>query len=83
VTRVDVRVSLRSEIYQVTGPVERFAGQIASQGYVVGEPAPNRSPSTTQAYYVYQLARLASTSLSLPIPSHTTPKVSPSVSLHA
>ncbi|CAA7266483.1 unnamed protein product [Cyclocybe aegerita] len=24
-----------SEIYQVTGPVERFAGQIASQGYVV------------------------------------------------
>ena len=27
----------RSEIYQVTGPVERFAGQIASQGYVVGE----------------------------------------------
>ncbi|PPR06887.1 hypothetical protein CVT24_011577 [Panaeolus cyanescens] len=26
-----------SEIYQVTGPVERFAGQIASQGYVVGK----------------------------------------------
>ncbi|KAK1236184.1 hypothetical protein PQX77_000560 [Marasmius sp. AFHP31] len=26
-----------SEIYQVTGPVERFASQIASQGYVVGE----------------------------------------------
>jgi carboxymethylenebutenolidase len=26
-----------SEIYQVTGPVERFAGQIASHGYVVGE----------------------------------------------
>ena len=25
-----------SEIYQVTGPVERFAGQIASHGYVVG-----------------------------------------------
>jgi hypothetical protein len=25
-----------SEIYQVTGPVERFAGQIASQGFVVG-----------------------------------------------
>jgi len=25
-----------SEIYQVTGPVERFAGQIASQGYIVG-----------------------------------------------
>ncbi|RPD82601.1 dienelactone hydrolase [Lentinus tigrinus ALCF2SS1-7] len=24
-----------SEIYQVTGPVERFAGQIASQGYVI------------------------------------------------
>ncbi|KAG9125621.1 hypothetical protein FRC07_006835 [Ceratobasidium sp. 392] len=24
-----------SEIYQVTGPVERFAGQIASQGYVL------------------------------------------------
>ena len=31
-----------SEIYQVTGPVERFAGQIASHGYVVGElPAPS------------------------------------------
>jgi carboxymethylenebutenolidase len=27
---------LSSEIYQVTGPVERFAGQIASHGYVVG-----------------------------------------------
>jgi hypothetical protein len=26
-----------SEIYQVTGPVERFAGQIASHGFVVGE----------------------------------------------
>jgi hypothetical protein len=29
-------ISQFSEIYQVTGPVERFAGQIASQGYVVG-----------------------------------------------
>ena len=29
--------ALFSEIYQVTGPVERFAGQIASQGYVVGQ----------------------------------------------
>ncbi|PBK77272.1 dienelactone hydrolase [Armillaria solidipes] len=28
-----------SEIYQVTGPVERFAGQIASQGYVVACPS--------------------------------------------
>lgn len=28
-----------SEIYQVTGPVERFAGQIASQGYVVAIPS--------------------------------------------
>lgn len=28
-----------SEIYQVTGPVERFAGQIASQGYVVVCPS--------------------------------------------
>jgi len=27
-----------SEIYQVTGPVKRFAGQIASQGYVVAVP---------------------------------------------
>lgn len=36
---VEVRESFElyfSEIYQVTGPVERFAGQIASQGYVVG-----------------------------------------------
>lgn len=31
-------ISLNSEIYQVTGPVERFAGQIASQGFVVGTP---------------------------------------------
>lgn len=30
-------ISCISEIYQVTGPVERFAGQIASHGYVVGE----------------------------------------------
>jgi len=28
-----------SEIYQVTGPVERFANQIASQGYVVACPS--------------------------------------------
>jgi len=28
-----------SEIYQVTGPVERFAGRIASQGYVVACPS--------------------------------------------
>ncbi|KAI9569967.1 dienelactone hydrolase [Boletus coccyginus] len=28
-----------SEIYQVTGPVERFAGQIASHGYVVACPS--------------------------------------------
>uniref|UniRef100_A0A0W0G2F7 Putative dienelactone hydrolase n=1 Tax=Moniliophthora roreri TaxID=221103 RepID=A0A0W0G2F7_MONRR len=28
-----------SEIYQVTGPVERFASQIASQGYVVACPS--------------------------------------------
>ncbi|PVG03377.1 alpha/beta-hydrolase [Serendipita vermifera] len=28
-----------SEIYQVTGPVERFAGQIASAGYVVACPS--------------------------------------------
>jgi len=28
-----------SEIYQVTGPVERFAGQIASQGYIVVCPS--------------------------------------------
>lgn len=28
-----------SEIYQVTGPVERFAGQIASSGYVVACPS--------------------------------------------
>ncbi|KAF4572866.1 hypothetical protein EYR40_004050 [Pleurotus pulmonarius] len=28
-----------SEIYQVTGPVERYAGQIASQGYVVACPS--------------------------------------------
>ncbi|BEJ11321.1 hypothetical protein CspHIS471_0107430 [Cutaneotrichosporon sp. HIS471] len=28
-----------SEIYQVTGPVERFAGNIASEGYVVALPS--------------------------------------------
>ncbi|KAG1825980.1 dienelactone hydrolase [Suillus subaureus] len=34
-----VLVDDNSEIYQVTGPVERFAGQIASQGYVVACPS--------------------------------------------
>lgn len=34
-----------SEIYQVTGPVERFAGQIASHGYVVGTYALSASLS--------------------------------------
>ena len=33
---IDLNVNQLSEIYQVTGPVERFAGQIASSGYVVG-----------------------------------------------
>lgn len=32
-----LKSSSSSEIYQFTGPVERFAGQIASQGYVVGK----------------------------------------------
>lgn len=32
-------VVVYSEIYQVTGPVERFAGQIASHGYVVACPS--------------------------------------------
>ena len=32
-------MQLVSEIYQVTGPVERFAGQIASQGFVVACPS--------------------------------------------
>ncbi|KAI5864285.1 dienelactone hydrolase [Durotheca rogersii] len=32
-------VVLFSEIYQVTGPVERFARQIAGQGYVVAAPS--------------------------------------------
>jgi dienelactone hydrolase len=36
-------IILYSEIYQVTGPVERFAGQIASHGYVVGAYAEDRS----------------------------------------
>lgn len=31
-----------SEIYQVTGPVERFAGKIASHGYVVGVSGSSR-----------------------------------------
>jgi dienelactone hydrolase len=46
------RVPLRSEIYQVTGPVERFAGQIASQGYIVGEPTsifPGAAPKFTMS----------------------------------
>lgn len=28
-----------SEIYQVTGPVERFAGNIASEGFIVALPS--------------------------------------------
>jgi carboxymethylenebutenolidase len=39
-------LALLSEIYQVTGPVERFAGQIASQGYVVGQQWLSRLLST-------------------------------------
>ncbi|KAI9460858.1 dienelactone hydrolase [Lactarius psammicola] len=34
-----LRRPVYSEIYQVTGPVERFAGQIASHGYVVACPS--------------------------------------------
>ena len=37
------RLTYCSEIYQVTGPVERFAGQIASQGFVVGKSFRNSS----------------------------------------
>ena len=42
----------RSEIYQVTGPVQRFAGQITSHGYLVAEAGlscqiPVRLTSTT------------------------------------
>ncbi|RMJ19583.1 hypothetical protein CDV36_000750 [Fusarium kuroshium] len=32
-------VALFSEIYQVTGPVARFARQIAGQGYIVAAPS--------------------------------------------
>lgn len=32
-------VVLFSEIYQVTGPVARFARQIAGQGYIVAAPS--------------------------------------------
>lgn len=32
-------VLLFSEIYQVTGPVARFARQIAGQGYIVAAPS--------------------------------------------
>ena len=44
-----------SEIYQVTGPVERFAGQIASQGYVVGEKYCAQVMNRWLAHY-FQLA---------------------------
>lgn len=48
-TFFDDHAVICSEIYQVTGPVERFAGQIASHGYVVGEPRqpPHSSSSNT------------------------------------
>ncbi|KAF7339425.1 Dienelactone hydrolase [Mycena sanguinolenta] len=36
---LDGGVVVFSEIYQVTGPVERFAGSIASQGFVVACPS--------------------------------------------
>jgi hypothetical protein len=39
-----------SEIYQVTGPVERFAGQIASHGYIVGEMGLHLSTKFTISY---------------------------------
>ncbi len=46
-----------SEIYQVTGPVERFAGQIASQGYVVG----NGERFVLPIYHLTALAACPST----------------------
>src|SRR6266702_4559696 len=53
-----------SEIYQVTGPVERFAGQIASHGYVVGEFA--RSSIAIALYSNRAPALLLSLPLVLP-----------------
>ncbi|KAL7285275.1 hypothetical protein ACG7TL_000369 [Trametes sanguinea] len=44
-----------SEIYQVTGPVERFAGQIASHGYVVGESIPTLALESSQHAHDYKL----------------------------
>ncbi|KXN89979.1 Putative carboxymethylenebutenolidase [Leucoagaricus sp. SymC.cos] len=55
-----------SEIYQVTGPVERFAGQIASQGFVVACPSvyhefegPEPIPYDTEAFRVGKDATLS------------------------
>ena len=68
----------RSEIYQVTGPVERFAGQIASNGYVVG--AYFRSKWLYLYYsehtYLLQFALPFTTSSKAPRRSLTTSKVS-------
>ncbi|OBZ79342.1 putative carboxymethylenebutenolidase [Grifola frondosa] len=50
-----------SEIYQVTGPVERFAGQIASQGYVVGK---------SQVSFYFTISSLTSTQLACPSTYH-------------
>ncbi len=43
---------VHSEIYQVTGPVERFAGQLASHGYVVGEDFCDLRPSSNINAYL-------------------------------
>ena len=43
------RLDHKSEIYQVTGPVERFAGQIASHGFVVGMFPPRPSLMTSSS----------------------------------
>ncbi|KAI9063018.1 dienelactone hydrolase [Trametes sanguinea] len=47
-------VPFPSEIYQVTGPVERFAGQIASHGYVVGNALISRDAACPSTYHEFE-----------------------------
>ncbi|CAE6434274.1 unnamed protein product [Rhizoctonia solani] len=70
-----------SEIYQVTGPVERFAGQIASQGYVVGRLA-SFSPGFIYKIIPAQPAHLHTMNLSVQSPLRTIPKIEKEVAAY-
>ncbi|CAE6526539.1 unnamed protein product, partial [Rhizoctonia solani] len=70
-----------SEIYQVTGPLERFAGQIASQGYVVGGST-SFSPSLIYKIIPVQPAHPHIMNLLVQNHLHTIPKIEKEVAAY-